>query len=395
MSTLSCLCILPPELLQLIIQHLSQADLYHLCALSRNIYEEVVLALYRDVELSRTNFKQLLTWANQMVGPNNIGQKTCSLSLPSQVNLIAGLGNDDDLMEQLSDLLPRAMKSLVNLKVLAIVPPVAYSSLLKVYHISSADLLDCGFHLHTFSYNWDGVRWAGSLFRFLAEQSNICNLAIGEMVDSDEDAPDVLPRLSVATVIYRAGVLSRILKTIAARYLRRLRLEIIVSRSNDHITAALHYLATVNATLTHLYIGSEYVPFTAEVDHAGTLKTIGSCFPNLTFLRYLNIRILDRESFPRALSAFKLLEILQLAVDTSGRQKPIDASQTHACGLVERCMTTCPTLHLVAVTVVGRRFKGGEQPRDYTAFSRTSGSTFQLGFEKSRPIGDDAWREVM
>ncbi|KAF7966559.1 hypothetical protein HWV62_37885 [Athelia sp. TMB] len=326
---------LPLELWQFILQFLPPGDLFKLSAVSRTFNESVVRELYRHVELVNSTLRQVLSWATRMAGAPTSAQMTRSLSLPTQMPLRNySMGDLNRLTEQA----PQAMRALVNLKSLYILPPSRKDH--HAYSIGIHSFLGCQFRLHTFRYIWHGMRAPETLLSFIKEQNDIRDLKIGKLLAIPEDAgsalANILPRLSVASISYEPPVL---FKVIAARPLTRLQLEIPKTGFED----AVRLLASASETLTHLHVYFQSVPFMTEARHTAMLQRIAESLPKLQFLRYPYIRTLASElspwewrTFPSELASFKHLETLHLAFSARNREHVVGGPELYARGLVAR-----------------------------------------------------------
>ncbi|KAF7982184.1 hypothetical protein HWV62_29969 [Athelia sp. TMB] len=357
---------LPLELWQLVLQFIPQGDLFKLSAVSRTFNENVVRELYRHAELVNSTLRQILFWATLMAGASTSAQMARSLSLPTQISLRSYYMED---LNRLIELVPQAMRALVNLKSLCILPPTGQDQ--HAYSLGILPFLGCQFRLQTFRYIWHGMRAPETLLSFIKEQNDIRDLEIGKLLAIPEDAgsalANILPRLSVASMSYEPLVLFKI---IAARPLTRLKLEIPRTGFGD----AVRLLASAGETLTHLHICFQSVPLMTEARHTAMLQCMADSFPKLQFLRYPYIRapasevsigrflstyetllrsrmqLSPREwrTFPSELASFKHLETLQLLFSAINREHVVGGPHVYAQGLVARCMSACPTLRRVA-----------------------------------------------
>ncbi|KZP09125.1 hypothetical protein FIBSPDRAFT_1052010, partial [Athelia psychrophila] len=312
---------IPIELLQPIFQALPQGELFRICALSRTFHKEVARVLYRHVDLADSTLAQCTSWARQIVTRCDLAQLTLTLSLPGYILEDDSYGG---LVPFLAVRLPKAMRAMPNLTSLALERhrhPILHNRT-KGSFLNIKPFLGCSFRLKTFRSE---IHWSDSnISPFLHEQSQIQDLEMGgrwNLTPPPGSTPaSLLPRLSVVSADYRSRQNLSLFTIIASRPLTRLRICAFASLSTRAITDIIHTLAPAG-TLTHLDLDDNCVfgPSTTirENYFVEALVIIARGLPKLKFLRFSKRIALDPSPWdwlelPRALSAFKGLEMLML-----------------------------------------------------------------------------------
>lgn len=308
----------PAELVPLVLQHFSQHELLLLCTLSRPLYPEMLRQLYRHVDLSRGDRKEVISWSTQIVQHPELAQHVRSLSLPMFITLDIIISPDSDFIKdegqitETHNALRDAMHALSDLQTLAISEP-SPSILTNRPHYDQVDeyltadvFLGCNFRLRTFRFSNEAYCASISgMTQFFCEQRQLREWQIG--IDFEIEgrlvSPEYLPHLSVVHMSYwtfeanigslrqpsrsnSAQCMQSLLRLVASRPITRLRLDAIGPCTPGDVLKAISTLMQHAEILTHLHITFEEISGSTDQEHASFLKTIAQILPNLKLLCY-------------------------------------------------------------------------------------------------------------
>lgn len=292
--------VMPPELIQIILQSLNQSDLFKICALSRNFNKEVMRALYYHIDLAHGTIHQCISFIDQISQHPDTAQQIRELSLPFVFQTMS-LSQDD-----LTAKLPSAMKSMKNLTSLYLGEghlgafDSTYNNIR--YHLDGNLFLGCAFRLKTFRGTWHPDVWgehatANGWLSFLLEQNQIQDLEASTMfyLKTNPSIPfeNLLPDLSIISTRYGTGHSPFLPFTVlASRRLTRLKLEMNTQGDAESALQALTH-APASATMTHLDFHCKRMEIwvSLEAEHVQALDSICRAMPNLQFLRYSAVRL--------------------------------------------------------------------------------------------------------
>lgn len=290
---------IPTEVLQCILEELSQGELWNICALSRAFSGEVIVQMFRHVELGDCTLDQLASGTSLIASRPDLAQLIHALSLPGHIGFKHYSEDDDDYSDriyQFQGQLSISLKSMSNLKSLFIVRPRNRNNMGQLY-LDGKYFLGCTFRLKTFRNDRMVDIWAGadpnrdSLLPFLREQDQIQDFDPPVKYDFPRGSTidNVLPKLSITTIVDEIEP-SLLFIMAASRQLTRLKLQSRGGRSlrNDDIVKMLRILAPASKTLTHFYYEWNNLGLmdTKEASYVDSLRSIARGLPNLKFLRY-------------------------------------------------------------------------------------------------------------
>lgn len=281
---------LPVELFPSFMQHLTQDGLTKMCLASRIFYEDATNVLYRNADLQNSTAHQLLSWSVCVSNNGNLAQKAYALYLPNLLSFDTMSKEDyGNCIQNATAFVSRAMRSLINLKSLSILPCKSRNIGTRRY-LAPQILLGCTFRLHTFRSGGLSLWNLDQLFSFLREQDTIrdwrSDLKVVKILARDRIALDVLPCLRIAHVQYMHGDIVY-LQMATHRRLARLRVDICGQSGPTDWTDMIEALTSCGDTLISFHLNLN-MPLHSmqENDHVRTLSNISQALPNIEFLYY-------------------------------------------------------------------------------------------------------------
>ncbi|KZP15145.1 hypothetical protein FIBSPDRAFT_91022 [Athelia psychrophila] len=304
---------LPVEITQDILLWLSKDDLLRICMVSHAFRDQATRLLFYDVELHKSQSKQVSLWCQLITNRVHLAQTVKHLSLPLILGDNLGDLEHDPMVDEVRSMLYPALRALSNLKSLAIMERSrihADRRSMMGIHIDADLFLGCSFRLKSFRYGgfalwrivFDQYWTSAALATFLCEQDQIQEWQTGLDINIDpaEDTGNeaLLANLSiVSTTIGTPLILNlrtrRVLRVIASRKIAQIRLDVVqdsmYSSTWQYMTDAMSMLAPCVQSLSHFHLHFERPEIGSsplQATHTAILGKIAQAFPKLKVFRY-------------------------------------------------------------------------------------------------------------